>query len=305
MGRYVIHRLAQSVLALGAIVTVIFLMMHVVGDPVALMYPEGVPESQLAKLREQLGYAAPLHVQYFKYMSGVVRGDFGMSQLKGMPAMEAVLSRLNTTLLLASCTVLLSIVFGLSLGVIAACRPGGVLDKIVTVISLTSIAVPDFWFALLLVLVFSVQLGWLPTSGYGEWNNLVLPVIALMIKPAGRIAQMTRASMSDQLQRGYGVTAASKGLRRREIIIRHMLKNAAIAIVTLIGAEIVTLVSGAVIIETIFAWPGIGLLLIDSIRRRDLAVVEATVTIIGVMVIVINLLVDLSYGALDPTIKYQ
>lgn len=305
MANYLIRRLSYGVLVLLTLVTAIFLLMNVIGDPVALMFPEWVPEEALIAKREELGYLDPVHVQYFRFISNGARGDFGVSTWQRVPAMGLVLDRLDATLLLASVTIAIAALVGVALGLVAAYRPDGLLDRTATVLSMGSIAVPEFWFALLLIVVFAVQLDLLPTSGYGSWNHMILPVVALVLKPIGRIGQMTRSSMSDQLRANYVVTAKAKGLEPRTILVVHMLKNAAIAIITLIGDEIVSLVNGAIVVETVFAWPGIGLLLIEAIKRRDLPVVEATVATIGVMVILINLAVDLSYGFLDPRIRYK
>jgi peptide/nickel transport system permease protein len=191
------------------------------------------------------------------------------------------------------------------LGIISAIRPRSIADRIVTVVSLTGVSIADFWLGLMLILLFAVKLGWFPTSGYGTPEYVVLPALALAVRPIGRISQVVRSAMIDEMSKGYVTTARSKGLKERVVVFSHTLKNAAIPIITLMGDEASVMLNGAVVIETLFGWPGIGILLIQAIERRDLPLIEAAVMSIAVMIVTVNLLVDLAYTFIDPRVRYS
>jgi peptide/nickel transport system permease protein len=283
---------------------VVFFVTHLVGDPVSLMLrPEATAEQRDA-LRERLGLNAPLPVQFVRFISGVARGDFGDSIWQRVPALPIVLDRLPATLYLASATLLLAVPLSIVLGIISAMRPGSIVDRIVTVISLGGVSTADFWLGLMLILLFAVRLGWLPTSGYGGFQYVLLPALALAVRPLGRVSQVVRSAMLDQFRQPYVTTARAKGLTERVVIYLHTLKNAAIPIATLVGDEAASLLNGAVVIETVFGWPGVGILLIQAIERRDLPLIEASVLVIAVMIVTVNLLVDLTYSFMDPRVRY-
>ena len=275
------------------------------GDPARLMLrPEATP-AQVEAVRERLGLNDPLPEQFLRFMGGAIRGDFGDSIWQRAPALPIMLERLPNTLYLAGVTILVALPLAALLGIVSALRPGSIVDRSSTVVALAGVSIADFWLGLMLILFFAVNLGWLPTSGFGGPEYVILPALALMVRPLGRISQVIRSSMLDQLGQPYVTTARSKGLSERVVVTLHAMKNAAIPALTLIGDETAALLNGAVVIETVFGWPGIGLLLIQAIERRDLPLIEACVFAIAVMIIVANLLVDLAYTFFDPRIRYS
>lgn len=280
-------------------------MTHLVGDPASLMLRPEATEEQRQAIRERLGLNDPIQVQFSRFIGGVVTGDFGDSIWQRVPALPVVLDRLPATLYLASTTLLLAVPLAIVLGIISAIRPGTVIDRIVTVVALGGVSTADFWLGLMLILLFAVRLGWLPTSGYGGVQYVVLPALALAFRPLGRISQVVRSAMLDQFGQPYVTTARAKGLTERVIVYLHTLKNAAIPIATLVGDEAASLLNGAVVIETVFGWPGVGILLIEAIERRDLPLIEASVFVIAVMIVTVNLLVDVVYTFLDPRVRYR
>lgn len=304
MVRYVLRRLVQSIFVLVGLTIVVFFVTRQIGDVARLMLPIDATEQQVAEMRQSLGLDAPLYVQFGRYVLDLLHGDFGTSIWQNVPAIDLVAARFPATALLAFSTLAFAIVVAVPVGILAALRPGGVFDRIATVVSIFGLSVPTFWLALLLIAVFSVELGWFRTSGYGGFQYLVLPVLAIAAQTIGRLAQVVRTSMLDVLTAQYLVTARSKGLYEHVILIRHALRNAMLPIVTIIGDEIIGLLNGSVVIEVIFGWPGIGKLTIDAIERRDFAVIQASVIFVALVVIVVNLLVDLIYAWLDPRIRY-
>ena len=269
-----------------------------------MLRPEAT-EEQVQALREELGFDDPVLVQFGRYLGDLARGDFGDSLWQRVPAMPIVLDRLPATLYLAGVTLAVAVPLALLLGIVSAIRPRSLPDRVVTVVSLAGVSVADFWLGLMLILFFAVELGWVPTSGYGGLNFVILPAAALAIRPIGRISQVVRSAMLDEMSRAYVTTARAKGLTDRVVVGYHTLKNAAIPIVTLMGDEAASLLNGAVVIETLFGWPGIGILLIQAIERRDLPLVESTAIVIAVMIVGVNLLVDRTYSLIDPRVRYQ
>lgn len=268
-----------------------------------MLRPEAT-EEQVQALRASLGLDAPIHVQFGRYVANLARGDFGDSIWQRVPALPIVLDRVPATLYLAGVTLALAIPLAIALGIVSAVKPRSVADRVVTVVSLAGVSTADFWLGLMLILVFAVQLGWLPTSGFGGVSFVILPAVALAVRPMGRISQVVRSAMLDEMGKGYVTTARAKGLGERAVIFFHTLKNAAIPIVTLMGDEAAALLNGAVVIETLFGWPGVGILLIQAIERRDLPLIEAAVITIAVMIVTVNLLVDLTYILIDPRVRY-
>ncbi len=282
-----------------------FFATHALGDPVRLMVSPEATDAQVEIMREQLGLNDPLPVQFGRYVSGLVRGDFGESIWQKVPAMPIVLDRLPATLYLAGVTLAVAVPLAVVLGIVSAIRPRSFADRIVSVVSLIGVSIADFWLGLMLILIFAVQLTWLPTSGFGGLNFVILPAAALAVRPIGRISQVVRSAMFDQMNQGYVTTARAKGLKERIVISSHTLKNAAIPIITMTGDEAASLLNGAVVIETLFGWPGVGILLIQAIQNRDLPLVEATAITIAVMIVVLNLVIDLTYSLLDPRVRYR
>ncbi|MBA2759946.1 MAG: ABC transporter permease [Chloroflexia bacterium] len=279
-------------------------MTHMLGDPARLMLRPEATEEQVQALRDTLGLNDPIHVQFGRYMGNLLQGDFGDSIWQRVPALPIVLDRIPATLYLAGVTLLLSVPLAILLGIISAVRPRSVADRLVTVFSLGGVSTADFWLGLMLILLFAVQLRWLPTSGYGGLDYVILPAVALAVRPMGRISQVVRSAMLDEMSKPYMVTARSKGLKERVVVFRHALKNAFIPVVTLAGDEASVILNGAVVIETHFGWPGVGVLLIQAIERRDLPLIEASVMTIAVMIVTANLIVDLAYTLLDPRVRY-
>jgi len=288
---------------LGLIVAVFFVT-HLLGDPARLMLRAEATDEQVAALRAQLGLDDPIVVQFGRYMGDVFRGDFGDSVWQKVPALPIVLDRLPATLYLAGVTLGVAIPLAILLGIVSAVKPRSVADRLVTVVALAGVSTADFWLGLMLILFFAVRLGWVPTSGYGGLDSVILPAAALAVRPIGRISQVVRTAMLDEMSKGYVTTARAKGLKERVVVVRHTLNNAAIPILTLMGDEAAALLNGAVVIETLFGWPGVGILLIQAIENRDLPLIESTAITIAVMVVGINLLVDLAYSVIDPRVRY-
>ena len=305
MGRYLARRLLHSVFVTAGILMVVFVVAHGLGDPAKLMLPIEATDEQILAVRRSLGLEDPFLVQFGRFVAGAIQGDFGMSISQKAPAVSVVLGRVPATLYLTAVTMLLAIPLAVLLGAFAATRPRSVADRLVSVVSLAGVSIAGFWLGLMLILVVAVGLGWLPSSGYGGVQYVILPALTLAVHPIGRIAQVARSSMLDELSKGYVTTARSKGLPGGTVVARHALKNAALPIITLTGHEMASLLNGAVVVETIFAWPGVGTLLIQAIERRDLPLIEASVFVIAVMIMLLNLLVDLTYAYVNPRIRYQ
>jgi peptide/nickel transport system permease protein len=299
-----LRRFIYSVLVLLGLVVIVFFVTHSLGDPARLMLRPEATEEQVQAMRESLGLNDPLPVQFSRYMGNVARGDFGVSIWQRVPALPVVLDRIPATLYLAAVTLALALPLAVILGIVSALWPRSPADRVVTLISLTGVSTADFWLGLMLILVFAVRLTWLPTSGFGGAQYVILPAIALAFRPLGRVSQVVRSSMLDELSKTYVTTARAKGLREQSVVLGHTLKNAAIPIITLSGDEAAALLNGAVVIETLFGWPGVGVLLIQAIERRDLPVIEAAVITIAIMIVTVNLVVDLIYARIDPRIRY-
>lgn len=305
MTRYIARRLIYSIFVLASLTVVVFFVTHLIGDPARLMLPLDATEEQYRTLRASLGLDLPLHIQFLQFAGQALRGDFGDSIWQNTPALTVVFDRLPATLYLAICTIVLTTLISIPLGIACALSPRSLLDRITGVICFTGISMPTFWLALILILVFAVQLGWFRTSGYGGLSFLVLPVLTLSAVSVGRMTQLVRTSMLEEIDKAYMTTARAKGLLERAVIFRHALRNAAIPIVTFVGYEIASLVNGAVVVEVIFGWPGIGQLIMTAIERRDFPVIQANVIVVATLIVLINLVVDIVYGYIDPRIRYS
>jgi peptide/nickel transport system permease protein len=304
MTAYLIRRLIHSCFVLVGVSLLVFFVSRMIGDPARLMLPLEASEAQVEALRARLGFDQPLYIQLIRFVGDLLRGDFGMSLWQGVPAMSLVLNRFPATVYLATVVVAFSLVVGLPMGVVAAVWPRSVIDRLTTVVSITGVSMPTFWLALMLIIVFAVNLRWFKTSGYGGVEFIILPVLALSVVHIGRIAQVVRSCMLDELSRPYVTTARAKGLQEPNTVVGHALRNAAIPVITLTADEVAGLINGAVVIEVIFAWPGIGLLALDAIERRDFPVVQADVMLVAAVVVLLNLVVDLTYAYMDPRIRY-
>jgi ABC-type dipeptide/oligopeptide/nickel transport system permease component len=300
---FVTRRLLHTALVTLGVVTLAFVALRLSGDPAATMLPGDASVDELRHLRHTLGLDQPLHVQYIAFLGGAVRGDFGESFRHQQPAFGLVLERLPATLELAFAALLLAVVVALPLGIVAALYRGRAVDMLAMGFAVVGQATPYFWMGIMLILVVSVELGWLPTSGRGGWPHLILPAVTLGTHFAASLARLTRTSMLEVLGQNFVTTARAKGLGEPRVVLAHALKNAAVPVVTLIGLQFGTLLGGAVVTETIFAWPGVGRLAVQSIFVRDYPVVQAGVLVLALVFVAINLAVDLLYGTLDPRIR--
>ncbi len=305
MRAYIASRLVQTALVVFLSLTAVFGMVRLGGDPVLLFMPMDIQAKDVNEFRQRLGFNDPLPVQYGRFVAGAVRGDFGESLRYRRDALGLVLERLPATLLLAGTSFLLTLVVAIPLGVVSAVRRNSLLDHLGTVVTVLGQATPGFWLGLMLIYAFSVKLRWLPTGGTGTFLHLVMPSIVLAAFFSARIARLTRSAVLDVLGEEYILTARAKGLGEGRVVGKHTLRNAAIPIVTLAGLEAGQILGGAVITETIFAWPGLGRLTVQALLNRDFPVVLAAVFLISVMYTLINLSVDLVYGWLDPRVRLR
>jgi ABC-type dipeptide/oligopeptide/nickel transport system permease component len=303
MFQYLVRKVFHTLFVAVGVVTLVFVALRLSGDPAATMLPGDATVDELAALRRTLGLDRPLYVQYVAFLGSAVRGDFGESFRHQQPAFGLVLERLPATLELAFAALLLALVVALPLGILAAVHRGRAADVLAMSFAVVGQATPYFWMGIMLILVVSVELAWLPTSGRGGWQHLILPAVTLGTHFAASLARLTRTSLLEVLGQNFVTTARAKGLAEGSVILRHALKNAAVPVVTLIGLQFGTLLGGAVVTETIFAWPGVGRLAVQSIFARDYPVVQAGVLVLALSFVALNLLVDLLYGALDPRIR--
>lgn len=304
MAHFILGRLWQGLIVVLCVVVFVFVLTRMVGDPVRVMLPlEATPE-QRALFEAQLGLDRPIIEQFVTYVKEVAVFDFGESLWQRRPVMEIISERAGGTLLLTFVAIAFAIVLAIPLGVLAALKPEGWVDRFVVVTSLIGLSVPQFWLGLLLIVFFALQLGWLPTSGAGGFRHLILPALTLAIPAMTRIVIVVRSSMIDQLNTQYIKTCRAKGLAPWRVIWLHALRNSLVTIFTLCGWELIRALSGyTVVVETVFAWPGLGLTAIQAIERQDLILVQAIVFLVAIMVVVLNLIFDLIYRVIDPRIK--
>jgi peptide/nickel transport system permease protein len=302
---YVVRKVFHTAFVALGVVTLAFAALRLSGDPAATMLPGDASVEELVALRHQLGLDRPLWLQYVQFLGGALTGDFGTSFRHQQPALPLVLERLPATLELAGAALALAVALALPLGILAAVYRGRLLDVLAMAFAVVGQATPYFWMGIMLILVVSVELGWLPTSGRGGLERLILPAVTLGTHFAASLARLTRTSMLEVLGQQFVTTARAKGLSERSVVLAHALKNAAVPVVTLIGLQFGTLLGGAVVTETIFAWPGVGRLAVQSVFVRDYPVVQAGVFVLALTFVAINLLVDLLYGVLDPRIRRE
>jgi len=281
-----------------------FLLLYMTGDPAAALLPIGTPPAQIAAFREQAGLDRPLLVQFIDYIGKAAQGDFGMSLRHRESAMGLVIDRLPATLILGLAGFALTVLVAMPLGLLAAIHKDGWVDYVARIVALLGQTMPSFWFAIMLILVFSVTLKWLPISGATGWKNLLLPAIALAATPIGNLTRLLRSSMVEVLSQDYVRTGRSKGLSERVINIGHALRNALIPAVTLLSIEAGYIIGGAVVIETVFAYPGMGRLAMQAITNRDITVVQSFVLLQAAIIVGINILLDVTYTIIDPRIRY-
>ncbi len=302
---YVFRRSAQSLIAVAGLLVLVFFLSRLTGDPAYLYLPLDSTEAQRQAFNELNGFNDPFYVQFGRYLADLAQLDFGTALSRNRPAMEVTLEAFPETLKLAAIAMTLAIVGALVVGSLAAAKPNGFFDRLSTTVSLAGASAPDFWIAIVAILIFSVSLGLLPTSGTGTPLHWIMPIAVLMLRPFGLLTQVVRGSMMGVLTSPFVKTARAKGVSRRKIIFVHALRNAMLPVVTVAGDLTATLINGAVVIETIFGWPGIGKLMIDAILRRDFALIQSTVLVTAVAIFVLNIVIDLVYAALDPRIRHQ
>lgn len=305
MTSYLLRRGWQSLLVLLGVSVVVFLILHLTGDPALLLLPPDATAEDIARFRKAMGFDDPVAVQYMRFLKGALRGDFGESVRHGEPALGLVLERLPATFELAGAGLVLALCLAIPTGIVSAVRRNTVVDYVSTVVALLGQAMPTFWLGIMLILVFSVRLSWLPSSGRGDLEHLILPAITLGLFTTARITRLTRSGMLEVLGQDYIRTARAKGVSEPPVVWKHALKNAAIPIVTIVGIELGTLLGGSVITETIFAWPGVGRLSVQAISNRDYPVVQAAVFLLASTFVIVNFLVDLTYTYLDPRIRFK
>ncbi|TWF58519.1 ABC transporter permease [Neorhizobium alkalisoli] len=303
MLRYAVQRLIQAVIAIFGVLTIVFVVMHFSGDPTLLLVPPDASAQMIAELRHQLGFDQPLWVQYLNYLGGLIRFDFGQSVVQRIPAIDIVMSRVPYTMMLAGGAIVVAVGIGIPAGIMMATRRGGWLERVLTAIVVTGQSVPTFLSGILLIFVFAVTLRWLPTSGSGDFASLIMPSVALGALSMSTFARMTRISIIDELGKDYVRAGRARGLSMGSVVTRHVLRNAAIPVITIAALEIGNLLAGAVIVETVFAWPGIGQLAIQSIQSRDFLVVQVIVLLISFVYVLTSVAADFVYALVDPRIR--
>ena len=305
MTRYVLKRLIYAVFVIFCVVTIVFFLTRLSGDPARLMAAPDASDEEILELREALGLNKPLIVQYGEYLVRAVQGDFGMSYRHGEPAMQLVLDRLPMTMRLSGMALLIALLVALPLGLIAAVYRDSVLDQAAMTLSLFGQSFPTFWMGIMLILIFSETLRGLPTSGTGGIEYMILPAVTLSFQTTANVTMLLRSSMLEVLGTDYIRTARAKGVQERGVIVAHALRNAALPVITAISLQIGPMLGGAVVTETVFAYPGMGRLAVQAINNRDFTVVQAFVVVMAVIIVSINLITDLIYTVVDPRIKLK
>jgi peptide/nickel transport system permease protein len=305
--RYVIRRLLQMVVVVFGVSIVAFGMMFLTGDPTEVILGDGADRmsvQQIEEFRARMGFNRPWYVQYFSFVEKALQGDFGESFIRHKPAYEVIIERLPATIELAVVAFVLSLIVSIPLGIVSATKAQSAFDHIASVIALIGQSIPSFWLGILLILLFGVDLKWLPVSGSGTWRHLIMPGITLAAFPIARNMRLTRSSMLDVMQREFVRTARAKGISESQVVFAHVFRNSLLPLVTAIGLEIGFLLGGSVIIETIFGWPGVGREIVAAIGSKDFFVVQAGVIMLALIFTAVNLMIDLVYVWIDPRIRY-
>jgi len=304
MQRYFLSRFIQSVLLLFGVLLLVFLLVRVTGDPARLMMPREATTEEVETFREAMGFNRPVLVQFWDFLSKAIRGDFGESLHYRTPAMKLVLERLPATLWLASVALLYAMLVAIPLGLIGGFKPGSLADLFGRLVALSGQSIPNFWLAMMLILLFAVRLGWFPSFGRDEWKSVIMPAFVLGLPTMGRIVRLTRSSVLEIRSEDFIRTAYSKGLDPRVIYIKHVLRNVLIPLVSMIGVSFGYMLGGSIYIEAVFAWPGTGQLIQLAIGWRDFPLVQAIAVFVSVAVLTLNLLTDMAYVIIDPRIRY-
>jgi peptide/nickel transport system permease protein len=305
MQRYIIRRFCQSVLALLVLSMIIFLMSRLTGDPVLLMLPDDATQEDIAQLRQALGLERPLPVQYWAFISKAVQGDFGRSIKGQMPVMDMIAERLPNSIKLALVALCIAVLLAFPLGVLAAVKKDTALDRLANIVAILGQSLPQFWVGIVLIQIFAVRLRWLPVAGVGSPAHYVMPAFTLGWFVVAGMMRLLRSSMLDVLGSEFVKMARIKGIAERQVIWKHALRNALIPVLTFGAIYLSILVTGAILVETVFAWPGVGQLIYQGIVFRDFPVVQAVVLLTACIVITVNLLVDIAYAYVDPRIRYS
>ena len=305
MKRYILKRLGQALITVVGISMIVFLLVHLSGDPVALMAPQAATKDDIESLRVELGLDQPIYTQYWRYITGAVRGDFGQSLRWKRPAIEMFLDRFPNTLQLSLVAMGLAVLVGLPTGILSAVTVGRGFDRFGKVFALMGQALPGFWVGIVLIMIFSVRLKVLPTSGMGDWRHYVMPAFTLAWYTLAALTRLTRSSMLDVLDAEYIKMARIKGVPEFWVILKHAFRNASAPVMTLSALQFVVMLNGTMIIETVFNWPGIGRLIVQAIFARDYPVVQMCVLIASSLFVFVNLFVDILYAYIDPRIRYQ
>ena len=303
MSQYLIRRLAISLTAMLGVITIVFVLLHVSGDPAALLVTQNATKQDMERIRQAYGLDRPLSVQYGRFIARVARGDLGYSYRQGLPVTELIGERLGATFELALAALAVAMLLGVALGMVAAARRGSGVDTAAMTIALLGTSMPSFWLGLLLIIVFGVKLGWLPVSGYGGLDHLVMPAFVLGGFYAAQVSRLTRTSLLDVLAQDYVRTGRAKGLTGRVLLFKHALRNAALPVLTVLGLHFGQMLGGALIVESIFAWPGMGRLAVQAVLGRDFPVVQGAAIMGAAVFIAVNLTVDLLYGWVDPRLR--
>ena len=306
MGAFILRRVLLAIPTLFGVLVVAFLLLYVApGDPVMAMVGERADEETIARLRQELRLDDPLHVRFGHYVGGVVTGNLGESYITRRPIARDIRERFPKTLQLAGAAMLLAAVVGITLGVLSARNPGGLIDRFGLGLAYLGISFPVYWVGLLLILLFAVTLHWLPPSGYGGIRYLALPAIALGMRSIAFLARMTRSAMLDALGSDFVRTARAKGLTERVVVARHALRNAMIPIITVLGLDVGAYLTGSILTETIFSWPGIGRYVVNAIARRDLPAIQGSVLFLSAVFVLVNLVTDIAYAKTDPRVAFK
>lgn len=301
---FLIKRIAQGLVVVIGVTVVVFFVTRIVGDPVSHLLPLDASAEERDRLSAQLGFDRPVHEQFVTFAEDAVRLDFGESIWQKIPATEIIGQRLPATFQLVLFSMLIACLLGMAIGVLAAMWPNSILDRISTVSSLLGLSIPKFWLGLLMILLFSVNLGWLPSSGGGSFSHLIMPGLTLGLPAAGKVAQMTRASIIDESHQQYVTTAKAKGLGGRYILIRHVLRNAFLPILGVMGWEVITTLAGyTVVVETVFQWPGMGFLASQALERQDFVLLQGIVFVVALLVVGMNIVLDVVASRIDPRIR--
>ncbi|CAN5920785.1 ABC transporter permease [soil metagenome] len=306
MTAFIIRRLLLSIPTLFGVLVVAFLLLYVApGDPVMAMVGERADEATIARLRAELRLDDPLPVQFGHYLGGIIKGDLGKSYITNRPIRKDILERFPKTLQLAGAAMLLATVLGVTLGVLSGRSPGSAIDRFGLAIAYLGISFPVYWVGLLLILLFAVTLHWLPPSGFGGIRYLALPALALGMRSIAFLARMTRSAMLDALGADYVRTARAKGLSEFVVVARHALRNAMIPIITVLGLDFGAYLTGSILTETIFSWPGLGRYVVNAIARRDLPAIQGSVLFLSAVFVLVNLITDVAYAKADPRVSYN